>query len=99
MKAACYLVGAYPDLAVSDYAAFCAEWDGAGEYDDRQLAREFAKAKLNPANVSRSSDGAAFGAVVDEDEESQNEDSEADQSIKQRQSAAALLLYRGHSQR
>jgi hypothetical protein len=65
-KAARYLVGAYPDMTVMDYAAFCREWDGAGdEYDERQLAREFAKAKASPAYVSFCT-GEAFSAVVDE---------------------------------
>ncbi|WP_338687739.1 AAA family ATPase [Bradyrhizobium sp. 26S5] len=66
MKAATFLVGAYPELTVNDYAAFCEEWAGAGEYDDRQLAREFARAKLNPAHVSKPSDGSAFEPVEDE---------------------------------
>lgn len=68
MQAATFLVGAYPELNVSDYAVFCEEWDGAGEPDNRQLAREFARAKLNPAHVSKQSDGSAFDAVDDEDD-------------------------------
>lgn len=70
-KAARYLVGAYPDMTILDYAAFCREWDGAGdEYDTRQLAREFAKAKAAPAHVSFCT-GEAFGPVVDEDDQPQ----------------------------
>lgn len=67
-KAARYLVGAYPDMTVQEYATFCREWDGAGDaYDDRQLAREFAKAKAAPAYVSFCT-GEAFGPVVDNDD-------------------------------
>ena len=69
LKAATFLVGAYPDMTVQHYEAFCDEWEGSGDYDDRQLAREFAKAKLSPANVSKASDGSAFGAVIDEDDD------------------------------
>jgi hypothetical protein len=65
-NAACYLAGAFPDLTVQDYAAFCGEWDGAGDFDARQLAREFAKAKLSPRLVYKPSDGAAFGDVSDQ---------------------------------
>ncbi|OAF14111.1 AAA family ATPase [Bradyrhizobium neotropicale] len=70
MQAATFLVGAYPELSVNDYAVFCEEWDGAGDPDTRQLAREFARAKLNPAHVSKPSDGSAFEAVDDEDDDS-----------------------------
>ena len=69
LRAATFLVGAYPDMTVQHYEAFCDEWAGSGDYDDRQLAREFAKAKLSPANVSKASDGSAFGAVIDEDDD------------------------------
>lgn len=69
MQAATFLVGAYPELGVNDYAVFCEEWDGAGEPDGRQMAREFARAKMNPAHVSKPSDGSAFEAVDDEEED------------------------------
>ncbi|MGY3589004.1 hypothetical protein ACVIGB_002041 [Bradyrhizobium sp. USDA 4341] len=69
MKAATFLVGAYPELTVNDYAVFCEEWAGAGEPDDRQLAREFARAKRNPAHVSKPSDGSAFEPVDEEGDE------------------------------
>lgn len=68
IKAACFLVGAYPELTAADYATFCQEWEGAGEYDSRQLAREYLKAKARPANVSKPSEGAAFGVVVEGDD-------------------------------
>lgn len=72
MRAATFLVGAYPQLSVNDYAVFCDEWDGAGDPDIRQLAREFARAKLNPAHVSKPSDGSAFEAVEEDDENTDN---------------------------
>jgi hypothetical protein len=61
-----YLVAAFPGLTVTEYAAFCDEWGGSGEYDHRQLAREFAKAKRSPISIQ--STGAAFGAVIDDDD-------------------------------
>ena len=67
-KAIRYLLGAYPDMTILDYAAFCEAWEGAGDkYDDRQLAREFAKAKAAPEYVSFCT-GEALGPVVDEDD-------------------------------
>ncbi|MDO9295587.1 AAA family ATPase [Bradyrhizobium sp.] len=61
-----YLVAAFPDMTVTEYAAFLEAWDGSGEYDHRQIAREFAKAKRKPMSIP--SNGAAFGAVEDDEE-------------------------------
>lgn len=61
-------INLYPEMTILDYAAFCEAWEGAGDkYDQRQLAREFAKTKASPAHVSFCT-GEAFGPVVDEDD-------------------------------
>lgn len=66
LKAATFLIGAYPNLSAADYAVFCEEHsDWTGEPSNRELAREYTRAKRNPANVSKPSDGEAFGAVVE----------------------------------
>jgi hypothetical protein len=86
-KAIRYLLGAYPEMTILDYAAFCEAWEGAGDkYDKRQLAREFAKAKASPAHVSFCT-GEAFGPVVDEDQP------EADQPASKAERQANRFVY------
>ncbi|MGY3487824.1 DNA-directed RNA polymerase specialized sigma24 family protein [Bradyrhizobium sp. USDA 4011] len=65
----------WQQMPVEHLASFFAAWDGAGdfvegkprsgEYDKRQTAREW----LKNQGLSKASTGEAFGAVVDEDEE------------------------------
>ena len=64
----------WPDLPAPALSIFFSQWEGAGaytdekpksgEYDDRQIAREW----LKNQGFSRPSNGDAFGAVVDEEE-------------------------------
>lgn len=63
-NAARCLVGAFPHLTVLDYVSFLTDWDGAGEFDERAAAREFAKAKASPQYVP--TDGSAFADVSDQ---------------------------------
>ena len=60
------------NMSILDYAAFCGEWDGAGEhstergrgyYSSRDLAREFAPALKLARERGPLVDGHAFGAV------------------------------------
>jgi hypothetical protein len=89
-KAIRYLLGAYPEMTILDYAAFCEAWEGAGDkYDQRQLAREFAKAKASPAHVSFCT-GEAFGPVADDDE------TEADQPARKAERLAKRFIYIEH---
>ncbi len=72
--AARHIMTEWPDMPAAALAAFFGEWAGAGtytddkpsagEYDDRQIAREW----LKNQGLSKPSTGEAFGAVRDEDE-------------------------------
>lgn len=72
--AARHVMREWPDMPAPALSIFFSQWEGAGtytdekpksgEYDDRQIAREW----LKNQGLSKPSNGDAFGAVVDEDE-------------------------------
>jgi hypothetical protein len=73
-KAARHVMREWPQMPPEHLASFFLAFDGAGEYvdtkplsgqyDNRQMAREW----LKNQGLSKASSGEAFGAVVDEDE-------------------------------
>jgi hypothetical protein len=73
--AARHVMREWPDMPAPALSIFFSQWEGAGsytdekpksgEYDDRQIAREW----LKNQGLSKPSSGEAFGAVVDEDED------------------------------
>lgn len=73
--AARHVMREWPDMPAPALAAFFAQWPGAGtytddkpttgEYDERQIAREW----LKNQGLSKPSSGEAFGAVVDDEAE------------------------------
>jgi len=77
--AARHVMREWPDMPVQDLAVFFEHWEGSGritddkpktgEYDLRQIAREWIKNQ----GLSKPSTGDAFGAVVDTDEDPQYE--------------------------
>ncbi|UPK02836.1 AAA family ATPase [Bradyrhizobium sp. 170] len=76
--AARHVMREWPDMPAPALSIFFSNWVGAGtytdekpksgEYDDRQIAREW----LKNQGLSKPSSGEAFGAVVDEDEPPRN---------------------------
>jgi hypothetical protein len=72
--AARHVMREWPEMPAPALSIFFSRWEGAGEYtdekpksgqyDDRQIAREW----LKNQGLSKPSSGDAFGAVVDEDE-------------------------------
>jgi hypothetical protein len=73
----------WPDMPVEDLAAFFSEWEGAGdlidgapssgEFNNQQIAREWVKNQ----GLSKPSTGAAFGPVVDDDDQSKGDGAES----------------------
>lgn len=73
--AARHVMREWPDMPAPALSIFFSQWEGAGsytdekpksgEYDDRQIAREW----LKNQGLSKPSTGEAFGAVVDETDE------------------------------
>lgn len=73
--AARHVMREWPDMPAPALSIFFGQWEGAGaytdekpksgEYDDRQIAREW----LKNQGLSKHSTGEAFGPVLDEDEQ------------------------------
>lgn len=90
--AARHVMREWPSMPVEDLAVFFEHWEGSGtftsekprtgEYDLRQVAREWIKNQ----GLSKPSTGDAFGAVVDEDED----DAYSKQIADQREQLAGL---------
>lgn len=73
--AARHVMREWPDMPAPSLSIFFSQWEGSGqytdekpktgEYDDRQIAREWIKNQ----GLSKPSTGDAFGAVIDEDDQ------------------------------
>lgn len=84
----------WPEMLPEELAVFFEQWEGAGqitddkptsgEYDLRQIAREWIKNQ----GLSKPSSGDAFGAVVDEDEDPEYEREIAEEKAREKAAAS-----------
>lgn len=91
--AARHVMREWPDMPAPALSVFFAQWDGAGEYtddkpksgqyDDRQIAREWIK-NQGLTKQSKPSDGSAFEAINDEGEEAEQGGAETTPQLSKR---------------